>query len=59
MRDRRIRLSLFSILSLTAMYALYFEVYLPKVEPRYTADVMDVMMYTAGSLLFYFLQHRK
>jgi hypothetical protein len=53
------RLSLFSIFSLTTFYAIYFEIYLPKVEPRYTGDVLDVVMYVAGSLLFYFLQFRK
>ncbi len=54
-----IRLSLFSILSLTTFYSIYFEVYLPKVEPRYTGDIWDVVMYVAGSLLFYFLQFRE
>lgn len=59
MKDRSIRLSLFSIFSLITLYTIYFEVYLPTVEPRYTADVLDVVMYITGSLLFYFLQHRK
>lgn len=58
-RDSNIRLSLFSILSLTVLYSLYFEVYLPKVTLRYTADILDVLMYLSGSLLFYFLQFRK
>lgn len=56
--DKSIRLSLFTILSLTAVYALYFEIYLPKIEPRYTADILDVVMYFSGSMLFYFLQFR-
>jgi hypothetical protein len=58
-KDPTMRLSLFSIFSLTTFYAIYFEIYLPKVEPRYTGDVLDVVMYVAGSLLFYFLQFRK
>lgn len=58
-KDTAIRLSLFTIFSLTTFYAIYFEVYLPKVEPRYTADVLDVVMYVAGSFLFYFLQFRE
>ncbi|HSI69317.1 MAG TPA: hypothetical protein VK941_03725 [Gillisia sp.] len=58
-KDPTIRLPLFTILSLTTFYAIYFEVYLPKVEPRYTGDVWDVVMYVLGSLLFYFLQFRE
>lgn len=58
-KDEQIRLSLFSIFSLTTFYAIYFEVYLPKVEPRYTADVLDVVMYFLGGTLFYFLQYRR
>lgn len=58
-RNYELRLSLFTVLSLTTFYALYFEVYLPKVEPRYTADILDVVMYVLGSLLFYFVQFRK
>lgn len=56
-KNRKLRLSLFSILSLTAFYSIYFELYLPEVHSRYTADVIDVLMYFMGSLLFYFLQH--
>lgn len=55
-KDTVIRLSLFPILSLTLIYSIYFEMYLPTVEPRYTADILDVLMYFSGSLLFYFLQ---
>ncbi len=58
-RDTTIRLSLFTTLSLTVLYAVYFEIYLPRVEPRYTADILDVVMYLSGSLIFYFLQFRK
>lgn len=57
-RDRSIRLSLFSILSLTIFYAVYFEVVLPRINPRYTADLIDVLMYFSGSLIFYLLQNK-
>ena len=55
-KDRSIRLSLFTIMSLTVFYTLYFEIFLPRVHTRYTADLLDVLMYFSGSLLFYFLQ---
>ena len=58
-KDATIRLSLFTTLSLTAFYAVYFEVYLPRVEPRYTADILDIFMYLSGSFIFYLLQFRK
>jgi len=58
-KDAKIRLSLFTTLSLTTLYAVYFEIYLPRVEPRYTADILDVIMYLSGGLIFYFLQFRK
>lgn|SRR5690606_30498648 len=58
-KDFSIRLSLFTVLSLTIIYSVYFEWYLPQVKTRYTADIMDVIMYFSGSLLFYFLQFKR
>ncbi|CAN5294506.1 hypothetical protein BH23BAC2_BH23BAC2_10860 [soil metagenome] len=58
-KDSSIRLPLSLILLLTAFYSLYFEWYLPGVEPRYTGDWWDVVLYIAGSLVFFFLQFKK
>ncbi len=58
-KDKNIYLDLFTIFSLTTFYAVYFEWYLPRVEPRYTADWIDVVMYFTGALLFYYLQFKK
>lgn len=58
-KDSCLKLPLFIIIALTSFYALYFELYLPKVNPRYTADMWDVVMYFSGGLLFYFLQFQK
>lgn len=57
-KDTSIRLNLFTVLSLAAFYAVYFELYLPKIKMRYTADLTDVLMYFLGALLFYFLQEK-
>ncbi|GHA40023.1 hypothetical protein GCM10007103_21830 [Salinimicrobium marinum] len=57
-KDHSIRLDLFTVLSMAAFYAFYFELYLPKVKVRYTADFTDVVMYFLGALLFYFLQEK-
>ncbi len=45
-----------SILVLTLFYALYFEWILPKSNPRYTADWIDVLLYALGSFVFYRFQ---
>lgn len=51
-----LKLPLYSILSLTTFYSLYFEVYLPPRNLRYTADPIDVLMYFSGAMLFYLVQ---
>lgn len=58
-KDHSIRLPLTLVLSLTLFYAIYFEYYMPRVESRYTADWLDVVMYFAGAGIFYMLQFRK
>lgn len=57
-KDQSIRLSLFTVTSLTIMYIIFYEVYLPRVHERYTADLIDVFMYIGGSFLFYLLQEK-
>lgn len=54
--DKTIRISLFSALSLATFYSLYFEVILPLIMERYTADIYDVFLYFTGALVFYLLQ---
>lgn len=55
-RDTYFKLSLFTILSVTTYYSVYFEYYLPKVNPRYTADIIDVLLYFSGALVYYIMQ---
>lgn len=38
------------------MYAIYFEIIMPPISERYTADIWDVVMYALGSFLFYQVQ---
>lgn len=47
-----------AIIALTVYYAMYFEWILPQYNTRYTADVIDVVLYSIGSSLFYVFQKR-
>lgn len=40
------------VVTLTLCYAVYFEWLLPQVNPRYTADGIDVFLYFLGALFF-------
>lgn len=51
-------LSLFTSLSVAAYYAAYFEYFMPKVNSRYTADLIDVILYFSGAALYYILQRQ-
>lgn len=55
-KDPSIRLSLFSIFSLFVFYSVYFEILMPKIHERYTADFLDVLMYFLGSFIFLLVQ---
>lgn len=54
--DKNIRLNIFTIFSLVALFSIYFEFYLPMQSHRYTGDIMDVLCYFLGGVVFYFLQ---
>lgn len=54
--DPNIRLSAYSIFSLFVFYSVYFELLMPEIHQRYTADPLDVLMYFFGSLIFYIVQ---
>lgn len=58
-REEEIRISLFSAFSLAVLYSVYFEIYLPEVTTRYTADVVDIVMYFTGALIFWLVQKTK
>ena len=55
-KKKQLKISLFSCLSLAALYSVYFEIYLPKVTQRYTADPVDALLYFIGAIVFYLLQ---
>ena len=58
-KNKQLKISLFSCLSLAALYSIYFELYLPEVTERYTADPVDVLAYFTGAIVFYMLQKKR
>lgn len=58
-KDSSFQLSFGFVIFLACYYSLYFEYYLPRVNPRYTADWIDVVLYFSGGILFYFIEKKK
>lgn len=58
-KDSSFQFSIGFVIFLACYYSLYFEYYLPRVNPRYTADWIDVVLYFSGGILFYFIEKKK
>ncbi len=52
LKSNKERLPWSLIFMVTLFYSVYFEYYLPKVNPRYTADFVDVLLYFMGAVFF-------
>lgn len=60
-RNDKLKISPFLLFFQTGLIALYFEFYLPFYSPRateYTSDMIDILMYFLGAILFLLLQKR-
>lgn len=60
-RDKKLTIPPFLLFFQTSIIALYFEIYLPFYSSRaseYTSDIIDVMMYFVGAIVFLLLQKR-
>ena len=55
--DKNYRISFWIILYICGLYSLLFEFLIPQYHSRYTADLIDVILYFAGGLVFYYLQN--
>ncbi|MEC5165328.1 membrane protease YdiL (CAAX protease family) [Flavobacterium sp. PL11] len=53
-KDASFKLPLEFIVFLSCSYSIYFEFYLPKINLRYTADWIDVILYFISGVIFYF-----
>lgn len=55
----QLSISLPMTLAMVTFYALFFELLMPKVMQRYTADWIDVFLYFLGGIVFYLFQNKK
>lgn len=55
-KGKEVTISWTIALTLATYYSLFFEWYLPKFHPRYTADIYDVLCYFIGACAFVALQ---
>lgn len=51
-------LSIWHIAFIVLSLSLVFEVYMPKHQTRYSADVWDIVMYLLGGIFFYFMMNK-
>lgn len=56
-KDNSFKLPISIMLCMAAFYSFYFEYYLPQLNPRYTADWIDVLLYFTGALSFYAVEN--
>lgn len=56
--DKSFQISLGVIFYICIVYSALFEFILPKYFTRYTADILDVILYFAGGLVFFVLQKK-
>ena len=58
-RESSFKLSLGFVIFLACAYSIYFEYYLPKVNTRYTADCVDVILYFVGGIGYFFIGNKR
>jgi hypothetical protein len=53
-KDSLFKLPIAFVVFLASFYSFYFEYYLPGINPRYTADWIDVVLYFLGGFAYFF-----
>ena len=56
--DKQLQLPIVLQITVTVLYALFFEFFVPKWNVRYTADWWDVTAYFMGLFLFQILEYK-
>ncbi|WP_048331536.1 hypothetical protein [Bizionia psychrotolerans] len=57
-KTENVYVPLLVVLALTSYFAFYFEWFMPQITTRYTADIIDVVLYFLGAMLFFKFQKR-
>lgn len=57
-KDSLFKLPIAFVVFLASFYSFYFEYYLPGINPRYTADWIDVVLYFLGGFAYFFSEKR-
>ena len=57
-QDNSFTISIAIIIYMVLFYTVFFEIIMPKVSERYTADTLDFLMYSLGGLWFWYLQRK-
>ena len=57
-KDKYFTISLVMVLYVCAFYSFIFEYIAPKFLVRYTADIIDIILYFLGGIIFYILQKK-
>lgn len=55
--NKNYQIPIWVILYICGVYAFLYEYVLPKFNPRYTADIIDVVLYFISGFLFFTLQN--
>ena len=58
-KDSSFKLPLGFVIFLAVSYSFYFEYYLPKINPRYTADWNDIILYFVSGIAYFFIGNIK
>ena len=57
--DKNYQISIWVILYICGLYSVFYEYILPRIHPRYTADIIDVILYFISGFIFFILQKSK
>lgn len=58
-QNKNYQIPVWIVLYICGLYALLFEYILPKFHPRYTADIIDAVLYFIGGFVFMVLQKKE
>jgi hypothetical protein len=55
-KETALKLTFLMVITLTLFYSWFFEIYAPKIYPNQIGDLIDVVMYFIGAIIFLIYQ---